>query len=145
MPNSPEQQHAPPPVQEKAAHMNLRTNPMGTVEAIARIEGPAWLAHQQELSEEVSRIEPATRQDIERVAHESVVGAMEKLASRDMPENHPRKIYTINGRVGHRYYVFSDGSVRFSARHESEQDTPERGEYLAMVRQLGFEIHEEQS
>ncbi len=97
---------------------NLVSDPIPTIEAIAKVEGSVWIGQQEALNRETAGAgEYAT----------SLPNAIERAQA-----GNPA---VINGNDGRRWIVESDGSVAFSKSHA--QESPE---HTAMARELGFEI-----
>jgi hypothetical protein len=113
-PNLEQKESAPGP-------RNLLTNLEETVRAIAEVEGPSWV-HMQESGEQ--NVDAA----LEAIRYRMSVGPAEY--------DDPNPIaYTIYGSGGmNRWYVFLDGTVKFSRSHAQSE------EHIARAEGFGFEI-----
>jgi len=106
------------PGQAEQPTRNLRDEPMLTVEAMAQVEGPAWL-------EEQERIARGGVSEGERDG--SLEHALELLQA--------GRSAKIQGRGGiNRWFVEKDGSVAFSESHSESREHTEK------ARSLGFAI-----
>lgn len=103
---------------EKDPDRNLRLYPMVTIEAIAEVEGPAWLEQQE-------RIQKGTVSEGEYTT--SLSNALERAQQ--------GKESIIYGKGGiDRWQVKKDGTVAFLESYA------ESLEHVAKARELGFEI-----
>ncbi|OGN16273.1 MAG: hypothetical protein A3C88_00590 [Candidatus Yanofskybacteria bacterium RIFCSPHIGHO2_02_FULL_50_12] len=97
--------------------LNLKTNPEEATTAMVKIEGPDWLEHQENWIRNLKSTEHTLK------------GALEWLASN--PSDDSFVVYGLGG--NHRYYVDSDGTIRFSSRHSLPK-------YAEMAEELGFKV-----
>jgi hypothetical protein len=97
---------------------NLKDEPMLTVEAMAAVEGPAWMAEQEAMENGAVA---------DGVWQTGLSYALERVTAGRTAE--------IYGRGGiNRWFVEGDGSVSFS---ESHAESPE---HVQKARELGFPI-----
>ena len=111
---------------EKNSPRNLLTHPEETIEAMAKVEGEAWLNDQKR---------SLAKKDLDT----TVYRALEKLkeAGDLSSEEEPFSIAEVYGGGGtSRWYVMTDGTVRFSPFH----DKVEPHSKTQKAQELGFEM-----
>lgn len=116
---------------------NLLDDAVETVGAMAQVEGPQWMTEQDAVQERLDEDRVSDPVAVEEIAHNTLAGALAHVLELDTPDlaGDPHKVYTIYGRGGlNRWYVYSDGSVKFSESHAQSH------EHIGTARQLGFEI-----
>jgi hypothetical protein len=102
-------------------------NDPGTFEAIAQVEGPAWVELQNALTSGDDHVNP-------NYYETSFQRAVDRLKEGKSSE--------IHGHGGmHHWLVGRDGVVRFLEQQAAGHDQEARKELLDRVRALGFDIH----
>jgi len=131
-------EHAPEETLERTnPERNLLKNPGETIQAMALIEGPAWLNQQTETERKVFEENITEPRAIIQVAKQTVIAALTRLRNMEPDElaEEPHVVHTIYGSAGiDRYHVQSDGTVKFSRFHSAS------AEHLQKAQALGFEI-----